>query len=94
MCVVIAGLDPAIHLLRKAVFSRWMPGSRLRQGYAGPIAHSAAEALAKAASPGMTTWRHMLKSFSTPLATSLFQMNSTTSAPIVEVMKPAPWSGL
>src|SRR5439155_360281 len=28
-----------------------------------------------------------------PLATSLFQMNSTTSAPMVAVMKPAPWSG-
>jgi hypothetical protein len=27
------------------------------------------------------------------LATSLFQMNSTSSAPIVAVMKPAPWSG-
>jgi hypothetical protein len=27
------------------------------------------------------------------LATSLFQMNSTTSAPMVAVMKPAPWSG-
>ena len=26
----------------------------------------------------------------TPLATSLFQMNSTTSAPMVAVMKPAP----
>src|SRR5205814_1260288 len=31
----------------------WMPGSRLRQGYAGPRTHSAAEALAKAASPGI-----------------------------------------
>src|SRR5580693_5489896 len=31
-----------------------MPGTRLRRGYAGPLAHSAAEALAKAASPGMT----------------------------------------
>jgi hypothetical protein len=29
----------------------------------------------------------------TRLATSLFQMNSTTSAPIVAVMKPAPWFG-
>ena len=29
----------------------------------------------------------------TPLATSLFQMNSTTTAPIVAMMKPAPWSG-
>jgi hypothetical protein len=27
------------------------------------------------------------------LATSRFQMNSTISAPIVAVMKPAPWSG-
>ena len=27
------------------------------------------------------------------LATSRFQMNSTTSAPMVAVMKPAPWSG-
>jgi hypothetical protein len=27
----------------------------------------------------------------TRLATSLFQMNSTISAPIVAVMKPAPW---
>ena len=30
----------------------------------------------------------------TRLATSRFQMNSTTSAPMVAVMKPAPWSGL
>src|SRR5439155_26518503 len=29
----------------------------------------------------------------TPFATSLFQMNSTTSAPMVAVMKPASWSG-
>ena len=29
----------------------------------------------------------------TPRATSRFQMNSTTSAPMVAVMKPAPWSG-
>ena len=29
----------------------------------------------------------------TRLATSRFQMNSTTSAPMVAVMKPAPWSG-
>ena len=28
-----------------------------------------------------------------PLATSRFQMNSTISAPMVAVMKPAPWSG-
>jgi hypothetical protein len=28
-----------------------------------------------------------------PRATSLFQMNSTTSAPIVAVMDPAPWFG-
>src|ERR1700678_1896003 len=32
-----------------------MPGSGLRQDFAGPIVHSAAEALAKAASPGMTS---------------------------------------
>src|SRR5579864_7159494 len=31
-----------------------MPGSRLRQGYAGSLAHSAAEASTKAAGPGMT----------------------------------------
>ena len=31
-----------------------MPGTRLRQGYAGRLAHSADEALAKAARPGMT----------------------------------------
>jgi hypothetical protein len=31
-----------------------MPGTRLRQGFAGPRTHSAAEALAKAARPGMT----------------------------------------
>ncbi|KGT81491.1 hypothetical protein MA20_01695 [Bradyrhizobium japonicum] len=31
----------------------WMPRSRLRQGYAGPQARSAAEASAKAASRGM-----------------------------------------
>jgi hypothetical protein len=30
------------------------------------------------------------KSEITPLATSLFQMNSTTSAPMVAMMKPAP----
>ena len=30
----------------------------------------------------------------TRLATSRFQMNSTISAPMVAVMKPAPWSGL
>jgi hypothetical protein len=29
-----------------------------------------------------------------PAATRRFQMNSTTIAPIVAVMKPAPWSGL
>ncbi len=29
----------------------------------------------------------------TRLATSLFQMNSTTSAPMVAVIKPAPWFG-
>ena len=29
----------------------------------------------------------------TRLATSLFQMNSTISAPMVAVMKPAPWLG-
>jgi hypothetical protein len=34
---------------------RWMPGSRLRQSYAGPLVHSAAEALAKAGGPGMTS---------------------------------------
>src|SRR5690348_998908 len=34
-----------------------MPGSRLRQGYGGPRPHSAAEALAKAARPGMTSLR-------------------------------------
>jgi len=32
----------------------WMPGTRLRQGYAGPRASLAAEASSKAASPGMT----------------------------------------
>jgi hypothetical protein len=49
-----------------------------------------------ATSPGMTTLGHvlyLLKSGITPLATSLFQMNRTTSAPMVAVMKPAPWSG-
>jgi hypothetical protein len=30
----------------------------------------------------------------TPLATRRCQMNSTTTAPIVAMMKPAPWSGL
>jgi hypothetical protein len=34
----------------------WVPGSRLRQGFAGPRTHSAAEALAKAASRETTTW--------------------------------------
>ena len=35
--------------------------------------------------------RHLLPgSEIMPLATSLFQMNSTTSAPMVAVMKPAP----
>jgi hypothetical protein len=45
--------------------------------------------------PGMTTlYRHLAPgSEITRLATSLFQMNSTTSAPMVDVMKPAPWSG-
>ena len=37
--------------------------------------------------------RFDLKSWIVPLATSLFQMNSTTTAPIVAVMKPAPWFG-
>ena len=37
---------------------------------------------------------YLLTSLTTPLATSLFQMNSTTSAPMVAVMKPAPWPGL
>ncbi len=36
-------------------------------------------------------WR--LKSRIVPLATSLFQMNRTTTAPIAAVMKPAPCSG-
>ena len=44
-------------------------------------------------SPGMTTsWTPYLLPGSEiiRLATSLFQMNSTTSAPMVAVMKPAP----
>jgi hypothetical protein len=36
------------------LLGRWIAGSRLRQGFAGPRTHSAAEALAKAASPAMT----------------------------------------
>jgi hypothetical protein len=49
----VRGLDPRIHL--KGLLRRgWIAGSRLRQGYAGPRVHSAAEALAKAASPAMT----------------------------------------
>jgi hypothetical protein len=43
---------------------------------------------------GHDSCAYLLKSRSTPLATSLFQMNSTISAPMVAVMKPAPWSGL
>ena len=47
--------------------------------------------------PGMTIWRSAPYfapgSEITRRATSLFQMNSTTSAPIVAVMKPAPWFG-
>jgi hypothetical protein len=38
---------------------------------------------------GMRFYR-LPKSEITPLATSLFQMNSTTSAPMVAIMKPAP----
>ncbi len=38
-------------------------------------------------------YSYLFKSGITRLATSRFQMNSTTSAPIVAVMKPAPWSG-
>ncbi len=34
--------------------------------------------------------RHLFQSGIVPRATSLFQMNSTISAPIVAVMKPAP----
>ena len=43
---------------------------------------------------GHDSCAYLLKSRSTPLATSLFQMNNTISAPMVAVMKPAPWSGL
>jgi len=51
----MAGLVPAIHVYKTLTASKtWMPGTRLRQGYAGPLARSAAEALAKAARPGMT----------------------------------------
>jgi hypothetical protein len=48
---------PAIHVFRLWPQSKtWMPGSRLRQGYAGATnSLGPPEALAKAASPGMTT---------------------------------------
>jgi hypothetical protein len=44
------------------------------------------------ASPRDDRWRGhlLLKSGITPLATSRFQMNSTSRAPMVAVMKPAP----
>src|SRR5579871_3858052 len=56
-----------------------MPGSRLRLGYAGPLARLADEALAKAASPGMTTayvsaLRHTL-AFPRRIASGLNQEN-------------------
>src|SRR6202790_540255 len=53
---VITGLDPVIHLLRKnSCEDGWMPGSRLRQGFAGLSMPGRRSFLAKAASPGMTS---------------------------------------
>jgi hypothetical protein len=55
--VASARLCPAIHVFRLWPQGKtWMPGSRLRQGYAGATnLLGTPEALAKAASPGMTT---------------------------------------
>src|SRR5437660_1276691 len=53
--VVMAGLDPAIHaFLLQRGRRTWMPGTRLRQGFDEATSGRLAEALAKAASPGMT----------------------------------------
>jgi hypothetical protein len=41
--------------LNREAAAYWFARSRLRQGFAGPRTHSAAEALAKAASRAMTT---------------------------------------
>jgi len=54
----MVGLVPAIHVFVSEKRKTWMPGSRLRQGFAGRQHRSAAEALAKAASPGMTNFEH------------------------------------
>src|SRR5215216_6019320 len=50
----LPGLTRQSILVNRVCFLRWMRGSRLRQGFAGLRTHSAAEALAKAASPRMT----------------------------------------
>jgi hypothetical protein len=73
-----------------------MPGSRLRQGYAGATSSLGRRSFSEGGKSGHDNGgcSYLLKSRITPLATSLFQMNRTTSAPMVAVMKPAPWSGL
>ena len=73
----MAGLDPAIHLLRKNLFKM---DTRVKPGHDDVCCVT-----------GLN--RHRFISPITPRATSRFQMNSTTSAPMVAVMKPAPWLG-
>jgi hypothetical protein len=52
---VIAGPVPAIHVLVAAART-WMPGTGLRQGFDQATTRRLAEALAKAARPGMTAF--------------------------------------
>jgi hypothetical protein len=53
--IVMAGLVPAIHVFLDVETKTWMPGTRLRQSFAGLRIRSAGVALAKTARPGMTS---------------------------------------
>ncbi|RTM11736.1 MAG: hypothetical protein EKK33_20265 [Bradyrhizobiaceae bacterium] len=75
---VMAGLDPAIHASSRRSKD---VDARVKPGHDG----------VEAVCPLADLKRYPLI---TPLATSRCQMNSTTTAPIVAMMKPAPWSGL
>jgi hypothetical protein len=52
---VMPGLVPGIHVFLSVEVKTWMAGSRFRQAFAGPQARSAGMAMAKPASPAMTT---------------------------------------
>jgi len=76
------GLVPGIHVLLRC--GEQDVGGRVEPGHDEEIAFHARL--------GITPRLHIFEPISeiTPLATSRFQMNSTSSAPIVAVMKPAP----